>query len=94
MRAGRPSPWARVSPKPFAELLERLFALEFFGIKLGLENILQLCAALDHPERTFVPLHIAGTNGKGSVTAMVDFGSARVVNEVARAFNRLPNASP
>jgi dihydrofolate synthase / folylpolyglutamate synthase len=26
---------------------------------------------LDHPERTFVPLHIAGTNGKGSVTAMV-----------------------
>ena len=52
-------------------MLERLFALETFGIKLGLENIRRLCDALDHPERTFLSLHIAGTNGKGSVTAMV-----------------------
>src|SRR6187431_17914 len=28
-----------------------------------------LCAALGHPERSFASLHIAGTNGKGSVTA-------------------------
>ena len=52
-------------------MLDRLFALETFGIKLGLENIRHLCAALRHPERTFTSLHIAGTNGKGSVTAMV-----------------------
>jgi dihydrofolate synthase / folylpolyglutamate synthase len=52
-------------------VLERLFALETFGIKLGLENIGRLCDALGHPERTFLSLHIAGTNGKGSVTAMV-----------------------
>ena len=52
-------------------MLDRLFALETFGIKLGLENIRHLCAALHHPERTFTSLHIAGTNGKGSVTAMV-----------------------
>jgi len=52
-------------------LLDRLFALETFGIKLGLENIRHVCAALHHPERTFTSLHIAGTNGKGSVTAMV-----------------------
>ena len=52
-------------------MLDRLFALETFGIKLGLENIRRLCAALDHPEQAFTPLHIAGTNGKGSVTAMV-----------------------
>lgn len=52
-------------------MLERLFALETFGIKLGLENIRRLCEALDHPERTFLSFHIAGTNGKGSVTAMV-----------------------
>ena len=51
-------------------MLDRLFALETFGIKLGLENISRLCAALDHPERSFTALHIAGTNGKGSVTAM------------------------
>jgi len=49
---------------------DRLFALETFGIKLGLDNISLLCAALGHPERAFQSLHVAGTNGKGSVTAM------------------------
>ena len=52
-------------------MLDRLFALETFGIKLGLDNIALLCDALDHPERAFKTLHVAGTNGKGSVTAMV-----------------------
>ncbi len=52
-------------------MLERLFALETFGIKLGLDNIARLTAALGHPERTFASIHVAGTNGKGSVTAMV-----------------------
>ena len=51
-------------------MLDRLFALETFGIKLGLDNISRLCAALGHPERSFTSLHVAGTNGKGSVTAM------------------------
>ena len=51
-------------------MLDRLFALETSGIKLGLDNISRLCAALGHPERTFTSLHVAGTNGKGSVTAM------------------------
>ena len=50
-------------------MFERLKALETFGIKLGLDNITRLCAALGHPERQFTPLHVAGTNGKGSVTA-------------------------
>jgi dihydrofolate synthase / folylpolyglutamate synthase len=52
-------------------LLDRLLSLETFGIKLGLENISRLCEALGHPERSFTTLHVAGTNGKGSVTAMV-----------------------
>jgi dihydrofolate synthase / folylpolyglutamate synthase len=51
-------------------MLARLFALETFGIKLGLANITALCEALGHPERAFASLHVAGTNGKGSVTAM------------------------
>ena len=55
-------------------MLERLFALETFGIKLGLLNIERLCEALDHPERTCTTVHVAGTNGKGSVTAMVHAG--------------------
>jgi len=52
--------------------LEYLFGLEQIGIKFGLENISTLVARLGHPERTFTSVHIAGTNGKGSVTAMVD----------------------
>lgn len=51
-------------------VLERLHRLERFGIKLGLENIRALCEELGHPERAFASLHIGGTNGKGSVTAM------------------------
>ena len=43
-------------------------------MKFGLENISRLCAALFHPERSFKSVHIAGTNGKGSVTAMVHRG--------------------
>jgi len=52
--------------------LRWLFALEQFGIKFGLENIATIVARLGHPERAFRSVHIAGTNGKGSVTAMVD----------------------
>lgn len=50
---------------------QRLATREFFGIKLGLDTIGALCAALDQPQRTFLPIIVAGTNGKGSVTAMV-----------------------
>ncbi len=49
-----------------------LFALEQFGIKFGLDNISTIVARLGHPERAFRSVHVAGTNGKGSVTAMVD----------------------
>jgi dihydrofolate synthase / folylpolyglutamate synthase len=52
--------------------LQYLFGLEQFGIKFGLDNISALVARLGHPERTFRSVHVAGTNGKGSVTAMVD----------------------
>ena len=54
-----------------ASSLSRLLTLDTSGIKLGLDRISELCAALGHPERTFTTLHVAGTNGKGSVTAMV-----------------------
>ena len=52
--------------------LQYLFGLEQFGIKFGLDNIAAIVARLGHPERAFTSIHIAGTNGKGSVTAMVD----------------------
>jgi dihydrofolate synthase/folylpolyglutamate synthase len=52
--------------------LQFLFGLERFGMKFGLENITRLCEALDHPERAFRSIVVAGTNGKGSVTVMVE----------------------
>ena len=54
--------------------LEKLFALEQFGIKLGLDNIRAILAALGNPERAYRTIHIGGTNGKGSVAAMVERG--------------------
>ena len=50
--------------------LSFLFSLERLGMKFGLENMRRICAALDHPERSFQSVIVAGTNGKGSVTAM------------------------
>jgi dihydrofolate synthase/folylpolyglutamate synthase len=52
--------------------VERLFSLEQFGIKLGLDNIRAILTALGHPEQTWPSIHIGGTNGKGSVAAMVE----------------------
>jgi dihydrofolate synthase/folylpolyglutamate synthase len=54
------------------DALTYLFGLEKFGIKFGLDNIRTLAAALGNPEATYPSILIAGTNGKGSVTAMVD----------------------
>ena len=51
-----------------------LFSLEAIGIKLGLSQIRALLTALDHPERAFRSITIAGTNGKGSVSALVERG--------------------
>jgi dihydrofolate synthase/folylpolyglutamate synthase len=51
-----------------------LFSLESIGIKLGLEQIRVLLEALDRPEQAFRSLVVAGTNGKGSVAAMVERG--------------------
>jgi len=42
--------------------------------KYGLERITTLLAALGHPERLRRIVHVAGTNGKGSVSAMIEGG--------------------
>jgi dihydrofolate synthase/folylpolyglutamate synthase len=39
--------------------------------KKDLTNTLKLCGLLDHPEKKFKSIHIAGTNGKGSTSHMV-----------------------
>ena len=54
-----------------SECRDYLGRLQHFGIKLGLENIAALCLALGNPQNRFLSVHVAGTNGKGSVSAML-----------------------
>lgn len=42
------------------------------GVALGLERMERFLAPLDHPERRLPCIHVAGTNGKGSVAAMLE----------------------
>ena len=48
----------------------RLYRLQRFGIKLGLETISSLLSDLGNPQERVPVLHVAGTNGKGSVAAI------------------------
>ena len=57
-------------------VLDRLTALHPKVIDLSLDRIERLLAALGHPERRLPPvIHVAGTNGKGSVVAMIRAGA-------------------
>ena len=65
--ASRPRPAAA-----YRETLGWLFGTQLFGIKLGLESIERLLRELNLPARDQRIIHVAGTNGKGSVCAMID----------------------
>jgi dihydrofolate synthase / folylpolyglutamate synthase len=56
----------------FEEAIKYLYSLgnETLAMKLGLESVRALARALDDPQRKFPAVHIAGTNGKGSTSAM------------------------
>ena len=56
----------------YKEALAWLYGLQRFGIKLGLENVRRLIAELHVDLRGAHVIHVAGTNGKGSVCAMID----------------------
>ena len=54
--------------------LDWLASLELFGIKLGLDQTRALFRAAGSPERGLKFIHVAGSNGKGSVCAMIESG--------------------
>ena len=56
----------------YAAVADYLFAQKARGKKFGIDRIQPLLAELGHPERAVPCIHIAGTNGKGSVAAMLD----------------------
>ncbi len=53
------------------EALDYLYSLERFGVKLGLETMETLMKIMGNPHQGAEGVHIAGTNGKGSVAAMI-----------------------
>ena len=55
----------------YSETLDWLFSLEHMGVKLGLDNVKELLHRLGNPQDEFRSVHVAGTNGKGSVSAML-----------------------
>ena len=57
--------------KTYDDALKYLDWLCIFGIKEGLERIKELTAALGEPQNFYKTIHVAGTNGKGSVCAML-----------------------
>jgi len=56
----------------YPEALAWLYGLQRFGIKLGLENVQRLITELRVDLGRARVIHVAGTNGKGSVCAMID----------------------
>jgi dihydrofolate synthase/folylpolyglutamate synthase len=53
----------------YSEAIQALFARTTGGIKPGLERTEALLAKLGSPQRKLSAIHVAGTNGKGSVVA-------------------------
>lgn len=55
----------------YAETIEYLYGLQKHGTKLGLANALALMELFENPNKGFRSIHVAGTNGKGSTSAML-----------------------
>lgn len=55
----------------YGRTIEYLYGLQKYGMKFGLDNTRRLMAALGNPQNSFRSVHVAGTNGKGSTSAMI-----------------------
>lgn len=55
----------------YTEAISYLYSLQKYGIKFGLDNTIKLLSLFDNPHHRFKTIHVAGTNGKGSTSAMI-----------------------
>jgi len=55
----------------YQKSLEKLYTLESLGILPGISNIKKLLLLLGNPQENLKFIHVAGTNGKGSVCAIL-----------------------
>ena len=56
----------------YQEAISYLEGLKIFGIRLGLSRITRLLELLGEPQDRYRTIHVTGTNGKGSVSAMLE----------------------
>ncbi|MBL9145818.1 MAG: bifunctional folylpolyglutamate synthase/dihydrofolate synthase [Verrucomicrobiaceae bacterium] len=59
------------APNNEKTLLDWLYSTQLFGIKLGLDNVRKLLREMELPDEAQKFIHVAGTNGKGSVCAFI-----------------------
>jgi dihydrofolate synthase/folylpolyglutamate synthase len=59
-------------PAGYAAVQDYLFGLKTAGVKFGVDRMRILSDLLGNPERAVPCVHVAGTNGKGSVSAMLE----------------------
>ncbi len=57
------------SDSSYHSCLKNMYGLRRFGIKLGLSTIKKMLSGLGNPQNTYACVHVAGTNGKGSVAS-------------------------
>jgi dihydrofolate synthase/folylpolyglutamate synthase len=66
-------PFERLSyDRDYDKALSYLYSLQKFGIKFGLSSTQKLLDKFDNPQKGLALIHVGGSNGKGSVAAMLD----------------------
>jgi dihydrofolate synthase/folylpolyglutamate synthase len=65
---------ALVPSDNYRQTIAKLFDLQKFGMKFGLDSMNKILENLGNPHRALKLIHIAGTNGKGSTAAMLAEG--------------------
>jgi len=56
----------------YQRTIQYLYGLQKYGMKFGLDNIGKLLSAAGNPQDSFRSVHVGGTNGKGSTSAMIE----------------------
>ncbi|MDI6800925.1 MAG: folylpolyglutamate synthase/dihydrofolate synthase family protein [Thermodesulfovibrionales bacterium] len=55
----------------YYDAVNYLYGLQKYGIKLGLKKTEDILSKIGNPHKNLLSVHVAGTNGKGSVSAMI-----------------------
>jgi dihydrofolate synthase/folylpolyglutamate synthase len=60
-----------LTEKEYSATISELYDLQKYSVKMGLENISSLCHELNNPQESYPTIHVAGTNGKGSTSFII-----------------------